>query len=59
MLKFIEEKWLYRFDRWQSQRLAPWVRRAHRKNILLAIIIGILFSAVVVAVILFQNRNPF
>jgi cell division protein FtsL len=35
------------------------VRRAHRKNILLAIIIGILFSAVVVAVILFQNRNPF
>ena len=59
MLKFIEQKLLHRLDRLQSQRLAPWVRRAHRRHMMVAILIGILLSAIIVAVMLFQNRNPF
>jgi hypothetical protein len=58
MLKFIEKKFLYRFDRLQSQRLAPWVRKQQRRNLLVAIIIGLIFAAVVVAIMLFQNRGP-
>lgn len=59
MLKFIEKKWLCKFDRWQSHKLAPWVRQAHRRNIMVAILIGTIFSAIIVAIMLFQNRNPF
>jgi hypothetical protein len=59
MLKFIEEKWLCKFDPWQSHKLAPWVRRAHRKHIAIAIIIGLIFSAMIVAIMLYQNRNWF
>ena len=59
MLKFIEEKWLCKFDPWQSQRLAPWVRRAHRKNLAIAIIISLVLSAMIVAMMLYQNRNRF
>ena len=59
MLKFIEQKWLYRLDRLQSHRLAPWVRRAHRRHMMIAILIGIILSALIVAVMLLQNRKPF
>jgi uncharacterized membrane protein YwzB len=58
MLRFIEKKFLHRFDRLQSHKLAPWVRRQQRRNLLVAIILGIILAGVVAAFILFQNRGP-
>jgi len=58
MLRFIEKKFLHRADRLQSQKLAPWVRRAQRRHLLVAVVIGLVFAAAVVAIMLFQNRGP-
>ncbi len=58
MLNFIEQKFLYRLDCLQSHKLAHWVRRAQRRNLMIAIIIGFIFATLVVAIMLFQNRGP-